>query len=106
MTIVQTAPRISPRSDADATDALTAALEDEGECPHRRRRRAPGPPRTAHLEDGRTVDAARVLLASGRAPNVEELGLDRIGVRTHRGGIEVNERHADERGRASGPRAT
>jgi pyruvate/2-oxoglutarate dehydrogenase complex dihydrolipoamide dehydrogenase (E3) component len=33
-----------------------------------------------------------VFLASGRAPNIEELGLERIGVKTHRGGIEVNER--------------
>jgi mercuric reductase len=92
VTIVQTAPRISPRSDAGATDALTAALEDEGVSVLTGAAVARLDTRTAHLEDGRTVDAARVLLASGRAPNVEELGLDRIGVRTHRGGIEVNER--------------
>jgi mercuric reductase len=92
VTIVQTAPRISPRSDADATDALTAALQDEGitVLTGAAVSRLDGP--TAHLEDGRTIDAARVLLASGRAPNVEELGLDRIGVRTHRAGVEVNER--------------
>src|SRR5918995_1442252 len=30
VTLVQTAPRISPRSDADATTALAAALESEG----------------------------------------------------------------------------
>jgi mercuric reductase len=92
VTIVQTAPRISPRSDSDATDVLTAALEEEGidvltdtsvERFERRR---------ATLVDGRTVDAERVLLASGRAPNVEQLGLDRIGVRTNQSGIEVNDR--------------
>ncbi len=92
VTIVQTAPRLSPRSDADATDALTTALEDEGVSVLTGTAVARLDGRTAHLEDGRTVDAARVLLASGRVPNVEELGLDRIGVRTHRGGIEVNER--------------
>jgi mercuric reductase len=92
MTIVQTAPRISPRSDADATDALTAALEEEGVTilTDTSVERFDGT--TAHLAGGRTVAAARVLLASGRAPNVDGLGLDGIGVRTHRRGIEVNER--------------
>jgi mercuric reductase len=92
VTIVQTASRISPRSDADATDVLTAALEEEGidVLTDTSVERFEG--RTATLADGRTVDAERVLLASGRAPNVEELGLDRIGVRTNNGGIEVNDR--------------
>ena len=92
VTLVQTAPRISPRSDADATDALTAALEEDGieVLTGTSVERFDG--RTATLPDGRSVDAERVLLASGRVPNVEELGLDRIGVRTTPGGIEVNER--------------
>ena len=92
VTIVQTAPRISPRSDRDATDALTAALEEEGIEVLTDTAVVRFDGRTAALADGRTIDAERVLLASGRAPNVEELGLDRIGVRTNRSGIEVNER--------------
>jgi mercuric reductase len=92
VTLVQTAPRISPRSDADATDTLTAALEEDGieVLTGTSVERFDG--RTATLADGRTVDAERVLLASGRVPNVEELGLDRIGIRTTVSGIEVNER--------------
>ena len=92
VTVVQTAPRISPRSDAEATAVLTAALEEEGidVLTGISVERFEG--RTATLADGRTVDAERVLLASGRAPNVEELGLDRIGVRTNGSGIEVNDR--------------
>jgi mercuric reductase len=92
VTIVQTAPRISPRSDAEATDVLTAALVEEGidVLTDTSVQRFEG--RTATLVDGRTIDAERVLLASGRAPNVEDLGLDRIGVRTNDTGIEVNDR--------------
>jgi mercuric reductase len=92
VTLVQSAPRISPRSDADATDALTAALEEEAIeiLTDTSVERFDG--RTATLVDGRAIDAQSVLLASGRAPNVEDLGLDRIGIRTNGGGIEVNER--------------
>jgi pyruvate/2-oxoglutarate dehydrogenase complex dihydrolipoamide dehydrogenase (E3) component len=43
------------------------------------------------LVQGRTLDVSHVLLASGRTPNVEELGLDRIGVEVARGGIVVDE---------------
>jgi mercuric reductase len=92
VTIVQTAPRISPRSDADATAALTAALEDEGVTILTGGSVERFEGRVALLADGTRVEAERVLLASGRVPNVEELGLDRIGVRTHPDGIEVNER--------------
>jgi mercuric reductase len=92
VTVVQTAPRISPRSDADATAALTAALEDEGIAILADTAVVRFDGGEALTSDGKRIEARRVLLASGRAPNVEELGLDRIGVRTHRSGIEVNDR--------------
>jgi pyruvate/2-oxoglutarate dehydrogenase complex dihydrolipoamide dehydrogenase (E3) component len=40
---------------------------------------------------GRTLKVSHVLLASGRTPNIEELGLDRIGIDVARGGIVVDE---------------
>ena len=40
----------------------------------------------------RTIAAERVLLASGRVPNIESLGLDRIGLKTTRSGIVVDDR--------------
>jgi mercuric reductase len=40
---------------------------------------------------GRTITVSHVLLASGRKPNIEQLGLDRIGVEVTRGGIAVDE---------------
>ena len=92
VTLVQGAPRLSPRSDADATAQLEAALEEEGIDVRTETTVERFEGRAATLSDGRSIDAERVLLASGRVPNVEELRLDGIGVRMHRGGIEVNER--------------
>jgi mercuric reductase len=92
VTLVQGASRVSPRSDADATAQLEAAFEEEGieVLTGTTVERFESP--AAILSDGRTIDAERVLLASGRVPNVGELGLEAIGVRRQRAGIEVNER--------------
>jgi mercuric reductase len=92
VTVVEPAPRISPRSDADATDALAAALEEDGIEVLADTSVEHFDGRTATLGGGRTIDAERVLVAAGRAPNVEELGLDRIGVRANTSGLEVNDR--------------
>ena len=45
-----------------------------------------------HLSDGSTLDAERLLVATGRRPNVERLGLEEIGVKTSPRGVEVDER--------------
>jgi dihydrolipoamide dehydrogenase len=45
-----------------------------------------------HLSDGSTVEAERLLVATGRRPNVERLGLDQLGVSVSQRGIEVDER--------------
>jgi mercuric reductase len=92
VTLVQSAPRLSPRSDADAIAELEAAFEEEGIDVRTGTTVEHFDGRTAILSDGRTIDAERVLLASGRVANIEELGLDEIEVRTNRGGIEVDER--------------
>ena len=45
-----------------------------------------------HLSDDSTLEAERLLIATGRRPNVERLGLDELGVKTSARGIEVDER--------------
>ena len=45
-----------------------------------------------HLSDGSTLESERLLIATGRRPNVERLGLDELGVKTSPRGIEVDER--------------
>ena len=44
------------------------------------------------LSDGSTVEAERLLVATGRHANIEDLGLESIGVSTGPRGIEVDER--------------
>src|SRR5690606_21166042 len=49
---------------------------------------------TAAGKDGKpvTVEVERVLVAVGRAPNIEDLGLEEAGVAVERGFIQVNDR--------------
>jgi pyruvate/2-oxoglutarate dehydrogenase complex dihydrolipoamide dehydrogenase (E3) component len=45
-----------------------------------------------YLSDGSTLEAERLLVATGRRPNVERLGLEELGVQISQRGIEVDER--------------
>jgi mercuric reductase len=94
VTLVNHGPEIAARADTDAANELQAALEEEEieiildtgvESLSRDGTRI-----EARVQ-GRTLDVSHVLLATGRTPNVEELGLDRIGVGVARGGIVVDE---------------
>jgi mercuric reductase len=101
VTVVNHGPQIAARADADAAMTLQMALEAEGieivldSGVHSLARK------DDHVEavlQGKTVDVSDVLLASGRTPNVEALGLERVGVDVTRAGITV-----DSRQRTSGP---
>ena len=54
----------------------------------------------AHLSDGSTVDVDVVLVATGRVPNSDDLGLDRAGIVVDEAGIVVVDEH--QRTSASG----
>jgi pyruvate/2-oxoglutarate dehydrogenase complex dihydrolipoamide dehydrogenase (E3) component len=94
VTVVNHGPQIAARADADAAKELQAALEDEeieiildtGVQSFSR-----NGTRIEALVQGRTLNVSHVLLATGRTPNAEELGLDRIGVEVARSGIVVDE---------------
>jgi mercuric reductase len=101
VTIVDALDEIAPHADPEAAAELRAALEAEGipfvlgSFVKRVARdgdalRAAVVPREGGWE--REVRAERVLLAAGRAPNVEDLGLDALGVVRHELGIVVDER--------------
>jgi pyruvate/2-oxoglutarate dehydrogenase complex dihydrolipoamide dehydrogenase (E3) component len=45
-----------------------------------------------HLSDGSALETERLLIATGRRPNVERLGLEELDVKTSPRGIEVDER--------------
>jgi dihydrolipoamide dehydrogenase len=46
----------------------------------------------AKLGNGESIDAERVLVATGRRPNTAEIGLETIGLATERGFVRVNDR--------------
>jgi mercuric reductase len=101
VTIVEGAERIAPRSDAEAAAEVAAALADEGirvvVNTFVTRVVADGARIVATLapRDGSPVSTIRVdalLVASGRVPNVEALGLEQVGVEASRAGIAVDAR--------------
>src|SRR5262249_46569802 len=93
VTVVNHGPQIAARADADAAMTLQTALEAEGieivlnSGVHSFTRVGD---RVEATLQAKTVDASRVLLASGRTPNLELLGLGRVGVALTRAGITVN----------------
>jgi mercuric reductase len=101
VTVVQADDRIAPRSDADASDALQAALEAEGirfalaTLVTAVRQAGDDVVATLAPRDGAEpyeLRASQLLLAAGRAPNVEGLELEQVGVETTRAGIVTDDR--------------
>jgi pyruvate/2-oxoglutarate dehydrogenase complex dihydrolipoamide dehydrogenase (E3) component len=106
VTVVDMSPRILPRDDADAAGIVHAAMTHDGmtfalgvAVKEVRRDGA-----TVHVtveRDGTrtTLTGTHLLVAAGRAPNVEGLGLEAAGVRFSKQGVET-----DDRLRTSNPR--
>jgi pyruvate/2-oxoglutarate dehydrogenase complex dihydrolipoamide dehydrogenase (E3) component len=100
VTLVEAEKQILPREDADAARCVESALRGDGVrivCGGKASRVcARGAEKTVHLEcDGQTheVAADAILVAVGRKPNVEDLGLEMAGVQHHpRKGVVVNDR--------------
>jgi mercuric reductase len=100
VTLVQGADRLSPRSDAQAAAVLQEVLEeDDGvevvlssvvESVRREGDEVVATLIPMEGEGSRDVRVTTVLLASGRAPNVESLQLDELGIGHDRFGILVD----------------
>jgi dihydrolipoamide dehydrogenase len=100
VTLIEVAPRILPIEDADASAELAKAFKKRGI------ESVTGAKITAAKVDANSVTLSfeaggqprvltvdKVLVAAGRAPNVEGFGLEAIGVkRSERGFIAINER--------------
>ena len=99
VTLVTHAARVLPREDEDASEILRMALGHSGVTIQT----GCEPQRFGRDEDGQfavcrfgdieeTLRFDRVLLAVGRQPNTEGLGLEELGIGTHRNGtLEVDE---------------
>jgi pyruvate/2-oxoglutarate dehydrogenase complex dihydrolipoamide dehydrogenase (E3) component len=99
VTLLDLAPRVLPREDAAAAEVVARALADDGVRLElgvgiRRVERSAGERVIDYLRDGAAgrVAAQHVLVAVGRSPNVEGLGLEAAGVACGRAGVEVDDR--------------
>ena len=100
VTVVEGADRIAIRSDADASAELTSALATDGleivtsTFVTRVERAGTRVRATLTAREGgavRELVTDALLVASGRRPNVEGLGLEDVGVETSRAGIVTDE---------------
>jgi pyruvate/2-oxoglutarate dehydrogenase complex dihydrolipoamide dehydrogenase (E3) component len=96
VTLIEAEPRILAREDRDVSDALTEILRAEGIVVHTGARAE-----RVGIEDGRkivycsggvSVDCDTLLVAIGRQPNVDGLGLEQAAVAYGKKGIEVDRR--------------
>ncbi|HEY8506879.1 MAG TPA: NAD(P)/FAD-dependent oxidoreductase [Steroidobacteraceae bacterium] len=85
-----------PREPQPLGEALAEALRRDGiEIAlgvHASAVRQEGEIYTVELDDGRKVDGDRLLVATGRRPRVEGIGLDTVGIKPGKRGIPVDER--------------
>ena len=93
VTVIERGAHLLGRVHTDAGELMTAIFRAEGIDV----RLGVGVERVeagmlAHLSDGSTVEAERLLVATGRTPNAAGLGLEQLGVTVGRRGIEVDER--------------
>ena len=99
VTIVQRGDRLMPRVDREAAELLQASFEEEGirvllGAEIRSVRSDRLKPVTAvrlELANGDELGAEQLLVATGRKPNVEGLGLEQLGVEISKRGIETDE---------------
>ncbi len=99
VTVIEMAPRIVPREDPDVSDAIRAVLEREGVTIHTGAECVAVEKRGAAVQlgvrcegEGPRITGSHLLVAAGRRPNTDDLGLERAGVRTDaQGYIEVDD---------------
>ena len=99
VTVIDRGAHILPREDADVARIVELAMKGHGvRLLHDAtvvRAEARGGERVVHVQlAGRTEEIAgdQLLVATGRAPNVEDLGLEAAGVAYSRRGVAVNDR--------------
>lgn len=100
VTVIQDAPRVAMREDEDVTDAIEAALREDGIDIRTNAKPVEvtgtsGKSVTVTLQDGSTVSGSHILVAAGRTPVTSNIGLDAAGVEVNaRGFIKTDERLA------------
>ena len=96
VTVVEMLDRILPLQDEDVSKELTKAFKKRKVKLHTGRKveqmTVDGETVQSTLDDGTEIEADLVLVAVGRRPNTDDIGLDAAGVQTDNGVIVVDER--------------
>ncbi len=96
VTVVEMMPRLLPEMDSDLSAELTKVFKARQIACHVGTKVADlsiadGRVK-ARLDNGQTIDADRVLVATGRRAATQDIGLESVGLTTDRGFIRVNDR--------------
>jgi pyruvate/2-oxoglutarate dehydrogenase complex dihydrolipoamide dehydrogenase (E3) component len=95
-TVVESSEHLLAKVDGEAGELLRSRFEHEGiqvVVEARAERVEPaGAGVRVHLSTGQSVEAERLLVATGRRPNVHDLGLEQLGVEITNDAIAVDER--------------
>ncbi len=96
VTVIEMSDRVLPREDQEVSQVVAEILAQEGMTLVLGDKvtgvQRAGGMKQVSTESGRTITAEEVLVSAGRKANVEELDLDRAGVRTGKGGIEIDDK--------------
>ena len=96
VTLVEAASRLVPGEEPSVGERLGAELEASGVRLHLAAEVVGARPAPdgceLRLDDGATLSAERVLVAVGRRPNVDDLGLDALGIDASAGPLTLDER--------------
>lgn len=96
VTVVEMLPQLLPNLDGQIAQALTKILTARGIKVFTGVKieslTLGGSGAIAKLGNGESIDAERVLVATGRRPNTADLGLETISLTTDRGFVRVNDR--------------
>ncbi|TAK01243.1 MAG: mercuric reductase [Candidatus Manganitrophaceae bacterium] len=96
VTLIEKADRLLPNEDREISEALEAILRKEGidlltgAAVQAARREGNQKVLLVQEKEGRRIAAEEILVAAGRSPNVEGLGLDAAGVAYDRQGVKVD----------------
>ncbi|MGH2657475.1 MAG: mercury(II) reductase [Actinomycetota bacterium] len=96
VTIVEALDRLAPLEEPEVSEWISLVLDNEGieivTSANITRVEGGGESRVVHLDDGRRFEADEVLVATGRRPYTEGLGLDVAGIElTERGAVKVDD---------------
>ena len=98
VTIIERNPSLIHREDPDVIEGLHQLFKDEGidivtSANITRVEGTSGKSVTVHLSDGAKLQGSHILVATGRTPNTQNMGLDVVGIKTTpTGHFQVNDR--------------